>query len=231
MPLKSSRKSKSTPDELQTKLQALVKKGPVLTTAGGSIVGADYVCEGSLFLSAGACQMSCTNGCKNALDRCINSEGCIAVDANSDATIATLKKAYRWATVGKHRVGCFKLHLAVLERRKQVDRTLTEFWDRFGCIDYTFGDYWGNDLVVDKEIMNCPPKDAKFIIVTYINKPFSGFCALIKSAMLLNVPITILGWRPAEPKRWHQWYLGSKIVSTLYWADHCALTDNTTIVR
>ena len=52
-----------------------------------------------------------------------------------------------------------------------------------------------------------------------------------KSAMLLNVPITILGWRPAEPKRWHQWYLGSKIVSTLYWADHCALTDNTTIVR
>jgi hypothetical protein len=217
-------------DELQQALDELAKKGPVITMDAGSIVGTDFVCKGSLFLSAGACQISCSARCDNAIARCRSIEGCIAADVNADRTIATLKKAHRWATHGTHRKECFTFSLKVLRNQKRVGEKTRGMWDHKGCVDYTSGDFWGKDLVVDTTQIHCPPKDTKFVIVTYINKPFSGFCALIRSAMLLSVPITILGWRPDEPKRWHQWYLGSKIVSTLYWAEHCDLGDDTTII-
>jgi hypothetical protein len=127
------------------------------------------------------------------------------------------------------------MYLRVLDKshggyQPRPSQNTKDEWSDKGCVDYTSGDQWGEDLIVEDDKMHCPPAGADFVVWTYVNKPMAKFCDFLKTAMYNDIPITILGWRPDEPKRWHQYYTGSKIVVPLYYAKHCKMTDSTTII-
>eukprot|EP00966_Prymnesium_polylepis_P288370 6660925-Prymnesium_polylepis.1 len=61
------------------------------------------------------------------------------------------------------------------------------------------------------------PHASDLEVLTLANRRSAGLCRLIRSAVLNDVPLTVLGWEPEAQSRWQEFYLASKaLMSALY---------------
>ena len=71
--------------------------------------------------------------------------------------------------------------------------------------------------VDDLRAPDAVPDASRFEVLTLANRGSAGLCRLLRSAVLHDVPLTVLGWEPEAQSRWQEFYLASKaLMSALY---------------
>lgn len=155
-----------------------------------------------------------------SLEMACASVNCSRAVLNKQGTWATLKRPHNWSPslhANNTAAGCRQVAW-MAQRLRSCDVGLARKWDALGCEDYTRGGSWGlrtalppahsRSLPATTTAPGLPP----LAVVTYASKPSKGTARLVESALRLEIPLTVLGWEPGSPKRWHEWYVGSKAV-------------------
>ena len=203
----------------------------------GELMGEDYPCAAASpnRPDKSACQIEVRSRA-DALRHC--ELPCVAFVLNQESTWATLKMAHRWTPPhelhdGNHLSPCQELskRLCSSSEMKTCDKGMADAWDRFGCSDYVLNASWGALTLVDPDrfidVLPSPreasPAPANIrggalleqmvpLILTFADRPSRGLCRSLYSAILNDVPVTVLGWQPSSPHRWQFWYVASKFL-------------------
>ena len=215
-------------------------------TQCSTLIGRDFRCvEASADRpDRRACQI---NDVALAKKVCSRRRRCSAIVVNKEKTWATLKHSWRWGVrppeshTDSRYDECRRLARDAYDKYSCDARTDGD-WATLGCSEYLEGtSELGERTRPFPQLMRptlapgaprnatqlrpvddlrepaAVPDASRFEVLTLANRGSAGLCRLMRSAVLHDVPLTVLGWEPEAQSRWQEFYLASKaLMSALY---------------
>ena len=104
-------------------------------------------------------------------------------------------------------------------------------WQARGCIDYTRpSPQWGAPTAIVKSRHLHRHAKQELLVITFIERPGKGSCRMLRSAARFGIPLIVLGWDPHGSHRFHEFYLGSKIVMLAAFLERYILNDDAIVI-
>ena len=176
------------------------------------VIGRDFRCAQA---SAGrpdlaACQI---DDVARARALCAASPACIALVVNQQRSWATLKRAWRWGSPPPPHLNTTYAACRAIAQHARARAACSKHsaleWRALGCGDHLAGRPLGARTIVALAAHGGRAA-SRLQVLTLANRRSAGLCRLLRSAVLNEVPLTVLGWEPEAQPRWQEWYLASK---------------------